>query len=180
MCPNWIWKTLPAEFAIEHFTKLKKKVIYTTPIKALSNDKLAELSEKFPNISFGLLTGDNKFNPEAQVLIMTTEIYLNTLLKLMFIKSQPDYDPNKLGLEFSMDIDKELGIVIHDEIHYINDRDRGHIWEKSIMNQPKHIPYIGLSATIASPETLCKWSENPNQANREKFIFVNQKLEMFL
>ena len=84
----------------------------------------------------------------------------------MFIKSQPDYDPNKLSLEFSMDIDNELGIVIHDEIHYINDRDRGHIWEKSIMNQPKHIPYIGLSATIASPETLCKWSENPKKANR--------------
>ena len=164
--PTGSGKTLPAEFAIDYFTSKGKKVIYTTPIKALSNDKLAELSEKFPNISFGLLTGDNKFNPEAQVLIMTTEIYLNTLLKLMFIKSQPDYDPNKLSLEFSMDIDNELGIVIHDEIHYINDRDRGHIWEKSIMNQPKHIPYIGLSATIASPETLCKWSENPKKANR--------------
>ena len=174
--PTGSGKTLPAEFAIEHFTKLGKKVIYTTPIKALSNDKLAELSEKFPNISFGLLTGDNKFNPEAQVLIMTTEIYLNTLLKLMFIKSQPDYDPNKLGLEFSMDIDKELGIVIHDEIHYINDRDRGHIWEKSIMNQPKHIPYIGLSATIASPETLCKWSENPNQANRGEIYLCESKI----
>ena len=174
--PTGSGKTLPAEFAIDHFTKSGKKVIYTTPIKALSNDKLAELSEKFPNISFGLLTGDNKFNPEAQVLIMTTEIYLNTLLKLMFIKSQPDYDPNKLGLEFSMDIDNELGIVIHDEIHYINDRDRGHIWEKSIMNQPKHIPYIGLSATIASPERLCEWSQNPNKANRGEIYLCVDKI----
>ena len=174
--PTGSGKTLPAEFAIKHYTQKGKKVIYTTPIKALSNDKLAELSEKFPDISFGLLTGDNKFNPEAQVLIMTTEIYLNTLLKLMFVKSQPDYDPNKLSLEFNMDIDNELGIVIHDEIHYINDRDRGHIWEKSIMNQPKHIPYIGLSATIASPETLCKWSENPNQANRGEIYLCESKI----
>ena len=85
------------------------------------------MTEKFPNISFGLLTGDNKFNPEAQVLIMTTEIYLNTLLKLKFMKSQTDYDPQKLSLDFNMNIDEELGFVIHDEIHYINDRDRGHV-----------------------------------------------------
>ena len=174
--PTGSGKTLPAEFAIKHYTQKGKKVIYTTPIKALSNDKLAELSEKFPNISFGLLTGDNKFNPEAQVLIMTTEIYLNTLLKLMFVKSQPDYDANKLSLEFNIDIDNELGIVIHDEIHYINDRERGHVWEKSIMNQPKHIPYIGLSATIASPKTLCKWSENPNQANRGEIYLCESKI----
>ena len=164
--PTGSGKTLPADFIIEHTVGRGKKVIYTTPIKALSNDKLAEMTEKFPNISFGLLTGDNKFNPEAQVLIMTTEIYLNTLLKLMYMKSQEDYDPKKLSLDFNMNIDEELGFVIHDEIHYINDRDRGHIWEKAIMNQPKHIPYIGLSATIASPEKLCQWSESPKKANR--------------
>jgi len=164
--PTGSGKTLPADFIIDHVTSRGKKVIYTTPIKALSNDKLAEMTEKFPHISFGLLTGDNKFNPEAQVLIMTTEIYLNTLLKLLFMKSQKDYDPKKLSLEFNMNIDEELGFVIHDEIHYINDRDRGHVWEKAIMNQPKHIPFIGLSATIASPEKLCEWSQNPNKANR--------------
>lgn len=157
--PTGSGKTLPAEYAIDHFTKLGKKVIYTTPIKALSNDKLAELTQKFPNLSFGLLTGDNKFNPEAQVLIMTTEIYLNTLLKLMFLKTQEDYDIQKLSLDFNINIEEELGIVIHDEIHYINDRDRGHVWEKSIINQPKNIPYIGLSATIATPQTLCNWSQ---------------------
>ena len=88
--PTGSGKTLPADFIIDHVTSRGKKVIYTTPIKALSNDKLAEMTEKFPHISFGLLTGDNKFNPEAQVLIMTTEIYLNTLLKLLFMKSQKD------------------------------------------------------------------------------------------
>ena len=164
--PTGSGKTLPADFIIDHVTSRGKKVIYTTPIKALSNDKLAEMTEKFPHISFGLLTGDNKFNPEAQVLIMTTEIYLNTLLKLLFMKSQKDYDPKKLSLEFNMNIDEELGFVIHDEIHYINDRDRGHVWEKAIMNQPKHIPFIGLSATIASPEKLCQWSQDPKKANR--------------
>jgi len=174
--PTGSGKTLPADFIIEHTVGRGKKVIYTTPIKALSNDKLAEMTEKFPNISFGLLTGDNKFNPEAQVLIMTTEIYLNTLLKLMFMKSQEDYDPKKLSLDFNMNIDEELGFVIHDEIHYINDRDRGHIWEKAIMNQPKHIPYIGLSATIASPEKLCQWSESPNKANRGQIYLCVDKV----
>ena len=77
--PTGSGKTLPAEFAIKHYTQKGKTVIYTTPIKALSNDKLAELSEQYTDISFGLLTGDNKVNPEAQVLIMTTEIYLNKL-----------------------------------------------------------------------------------------------------
>ena len=174
--PTGSGKTLPADFIIEHTVGRGKKVIYTTPIKALSNDKLAEMTEKFPHISFGLLTGDNKFNPEAQVLIMTTEIYLNTLLKLLFMKSQEDYDPKKLSLDFNMNIDEELGFVIHDEIHYINDRDRGHIWEKAIMNQPKHIPYIGLSATIASPERLCEWSQHPKKANRGEIYLCVDKV----
>ena len=73
-------KTLPAEFAIKYFTQLGKKVIYTSPIKALSNQKFHEFSQKFPDISFGILTGDIKYNPEAQVTIMTTEILRNSLL----------------------------------------------------------------------------------------------------
>ena len=70
-------KTLSAEFAIEHFVSKGKKVIYTSPIKALSNQKFYEFTRKFPHISFGILTGDIKTNPEADVLIMTTEILLN-------------------------------------------------------------------------------------------------------
>ena len=72
-------KTLPAEFAIEYFVSKGKKVIYTSPIKALSNQKFYEFTQKFPHISFGILTGDIKTNPEADVLIMTTEILMNTL-----------------------------------------------------------------------------------------------------
>ena len=79
--PTGSGKTLPALFAIDFFTSQepKKKVIYTSPIKALSNQKYYEFQQKFPNISFGILTGDVKFNPEADVLIMTTEILRNTL-----------------------------------------------------------------------------------------------------
>ena len=73
-------KTLPAEFAIQYFTAQKKKVIYASPIKALSNQKLYDMRRKFPQVSFGILTGDSKDNPEADVLIMTTEILRNTLL----------------------------------------------------------------------------------------------------
>ena len=72
-------KTLPAEFAIQHFAKQGKKVIYTSPIKALSNQKYYEFTKKFPEISFGLFTGDIKTNPDADVLIMTTEILMNYL-----------------------------------------------------------------------------------------------------
>jgi len=161
--PTGSGKTLPAEFAIEHFVnKLKKKVIYTTPVKALSNEKYYALSKKYPNISFGLITGDNKFNPEADVIIMTTEILLNTLDKIKFLslieESQPHTTPNTL--DFEIDIEKELGCVIFDEIHYINDSERGHVWEKCIMKIPTNVIYIGLSATINGPEKFCEWSES--------------------
>ena len=74
-------KTLPAEYAIEYYVSQGKKVIYTCPIKALSNDKIKSLESKYPDISFGILTGDVKNNPEADVLIMTTEILRNTYSK---------------------------------------------------------------------------------------------------
>ena len=74
-------KTLPAEFTIKHFVSMGKRVIYTSPLKALTNQKFHDLTLLFPDISFGLLTGDNKFNPEAQVLLMTQEILRNTLFQ---------------------------------------------------------------------------------------------------
>ena len=88
--PTGSGKTLPGEFAIEHFVKQGKKVIYTSPIKALSNQKFYDFSLKFPNISFGILTGDIKFNPEADVLIMTAEILQNTLYKNKSVLSAND------------------------------------------------------------------------------------------
>ena len=147
-------KTLPAEFAIKHFTSMGKKVIYTSPIKALSNQKYYEFSKAFPDISFGILTGDIKFNPEADVLIMTTEILQNTL----YLEDKEDETKNKL-LMFEMDIANDLGCVIFDEIHYINDQDRGKVWEETIMMLPDHIQMLMLSATIDKPEKFASWCE---------------------
>ena len=81
-------KTLPAEFAIKYFKEKGKKVIYTGPIKALCNQKLYDFRNKFPEISFGILTGDIKDNPEADVLIMTTEILRNTLFNKQIIEKE--------------------------------------------------------------------------------------------
>ena len=152
-------KTLPAEFAVRHFTSKGKKVIYTTPIKALSNEKFNDLQNKFPNISVGILTGDIKYNPEADVLFMTTEILYNTLFQKMMLNKNV-IGADKLELHFDIDIETELGCVVFDEIHYINDVNRGRIWEECIMNLPNQVQTLGLSATIDSPENFCKWIEN--------------------
>ena len=122
-------KTLPAEFAIEHFAKKGKKVIYTSPIKALSNQKFYEFTQKFPSISFGILTGDIKTNPEADVLIMTTEILMNTLYAKNRKETFTEAKVNINTTMFEMDFDNELACVVFDEIHYINDQDRGRVWE---------------------------------------------------
>lgn len=153
-------KTLPAEFAIEHFVSQRKKVIYTSPIKALSNQKLYEFTQKFPHISFGILTGDIKTNPEADVLIMTTEILMNTL----YAKQRKTNNTHNLTM-FDMDFDNELACVIFDEIHYINDADRGKVWEETIMMLPQHIQMVMLSATLDSPEKFALWCETRGQTN---------------
>uniref|UniRef100_A0A6C0LWY7 Helicase n=1 Tax=viral metagenome TaxID=1070528 RepID=A0A6C0LWY7_9ZZZZ len=152
-------KTLPAEFAIQHFFSKGKKVVYTTPIKALSNEKFNDLQNKYPDISFGILTGDIKFNPEADVIIMTTEILYNTLFQKKMLK-EDIIKPEQLSLHFEMDIENELGCVVFDEIHYINDPDRGRIWEETIMLLPKSTQIVGLSATIDKPDRFCQWIEN--------------------
>jgi superfamily II RNA helicase len=149
-------KTLPAEFAIEHFVSLGKKVIYTSPIKALSNQKFYECTQKFPHISFGILTGDIKTNPEADVLIMTTEILMNNL----YVSASKDKSNKSSNLNmFEMDFQNELACVVFDEIHYINDADRGRVWEETIMMLPPHIQMVMLSATLDSPEKFALWCE---------------------
>lgn len=162
-------KTLPAEFAIEYFKSKNKKVIYTGPIKALCNQKLYDFKNKFPHISFGILTGDIKDNPDADVLIMTTEILRNTLLnrKVNTVNSKP------LELHFNLNIECDLGAVIFDEVHYIGDADRGVVWEQSIMLLPSHIQLIMLSATIESPHIFANWVET--QKNSETSETINKK-----
>ena len=140
-------KTLPAEYAINFFTEKGKKVIYTSPIKALSNQKYNDFTQKFPHLTIGLLTGDNKHNPGADVLIMTTEILQNNL----FNKRQ------SLPLDFAIDIDNDLACVVFDEVHYIDDAERGTVWEQSMILLPNHVQFIMLSATIGEKEKFAGW-----------------------
>lgn len=174
-------KTLPAEFAIEYFVSRGKKVIYTSPIKALSNQKFYEFTQKFPNISFGILTGDLKTNPEADVLIMTTEILMNTL----YAKNKKDQAVKSLTM-FEMDFETELACVVFDEVHYINDADRGKVWEETIMMLPQHIQMIMLSATLDSPEKFALWCETRGTKNdttenspviKEKIVYLTTTYE---
>lgn len=148
-------KTLPAEHAIKHWTSQGKKVIYTSPIKALSNQKFHEFSKKFPNITFGLFTGDIKTNPEADVIIMTTEILMNRLFN-----NDTSTSLNDNIIQFQIDFEKELAAVVFDEIHYINDNERGQVWEKTLLMLPDHIQMIMLSATMDNPIKFAKWLEN--------------------
>jgi superfamily II RNA helicase len=165
-------KTLPAENAIQHFVKNGKKVIYCSPLKALSNEKFNDFQNKYSNISFGILTGDIKYNPDADVLIMTTEILKNNLFQMNQQENKDDknsYSP----LDFEMDIKNDLACVIYDEIHYINDVDRGHVWEESIMLLPHSCQIVGLSATIQNPEKLCMLLNKSNE--KEVYLCSNAK-----
>jgi superfamily II RNA helicase len=144
-------KTLPAEYAIHYYTSQNKKVIYTSPIKALSNQKFDEFTKKFPSINVGILTGDIKHNPNADVLIMTTEILQNNLFKT-FTKNKKNIE-----LDFEIDMEHELGCVIFDEVHYIDDPERGTVWEQSMIMLPDHIPFVMLSATIGEIDTFANW-----------------------
>ena len=172
--PTGSGKTLPAEFAIQHFTALGKRVIYCSPIKALSNQKKYEFTKKYgDNISFGLLTGDTKTNPGAQVLIMTTEILMNKLFLIETPIGSPltpigapltasSLDPSKASsssssLTFDIDLDNDLGAVVFDEVHMINSPDRGHVWEKCIMMLPNHVQMVMLSATLDNPQKFADW-----------------------
>lgn len=161
-------KTLPAEFAIRYYVQSGKKLIYTTPIKALSNTKLSELRRKYPDISFGIITGDVTDNPEADVIIMTTEILRNTLFnkrikKQISLQCEQDFEvvseQKTLPLAFEMDIENDLAAVIFDEVHYINDEERGSVWEQALLLLPTQVQLVMLSATIDKPDIFASWIE---------------------
>jgi superfamily II RNA helicase len=161
-------KSTPFEYCIKKYCYDGKKVIYTSPIKSLSNQKYYELKQKHPELSVGILTGDIKFNPEADVLIMTTEILRNTLFLKEEIKlleqniegnNIDELDKIKSTLQFNIDMETELACVVFDEVHYINDKDRGKVWEETIMSLPKNIQMVMLSATIDKSVEFAKWIE---------------------
>ncbi|ORD98069.1 MTR4 [Hepatospora eriocheir] len=129
-------KTVVAEYAIAQSINDKQRVIYTSPIKALSNQKFRELQEEFGDV--GLMTGDVTLNPDATCLVMTTEILRNMLYK---------------GSELT----REIHWIIFDEIHYLKDKERGVVWEETLILAPKHARMIFLSATIPNAREFGEW-----------------------
>lgn len=165
-CGTGNGKTNSGEFAIRHFTDLGKKVIYTVPIRSLGNQKFYDFTLKFPDITFGLLTGEVKAFPNAQVLIMTQEILMNYLFL-----SNENKNNNK-QLTFQIDIENELSAVIVDECHFIMDESRGHAWESTFLMLPKSIQLIMLSATLDNPQKLAHWIEK-RHCNDDKKVIIS-------
>ena len=140
-------KTLVGEVQIAYSLRKGMRVFYTTPIKSLSNQKFNDLKAQFGSV--GIMTGDIKFCPDAQVVIMTTEILRN----LLFKETSSTKD---LGITAGLTCEG-LDAVIFDECHYINDKDRGHIWEEIMIMLPADVKMIMLSATLDHPEYFAEW-----------------------
>ena len=174
-CPTASGKTLCGEFALEYFHSKGKKVVYTCPVKALSNQKFYDFTQKYPHISIGILTGALKCNSDADVIICTTEILLN---KLYQTKSSSNTGLSS-AITFEMNIETELGCVVFDEIHMFNDPSRGQVWEQSIMLLPRHVQIIGLSASLGNPENFAYWLENKGEINNgeNKCVYLISKKE---
>ena len=140
-------KTLVGEIQIAYSLRKGKRVFYTTPIKSLSNQKFNDLKKQFGSV--GIMTGDIKFCPNANIVIMTTEILRNLLFK-------KDSTTKSIGLTAEISCE-DLDAVIFDECHYINDRDRGHVWEEIMILLPPEVKMIMLSATLDHPEYFAEW-----------------------
>ena len=153
--PTGSGKSLPGEYAIQKFCEAGERVIYTSPIKALSNQKHKEFSKKFPNISFGIVTGDTNNNSDADCLIMTTEILWKTLFQTR-MKENNSINSDKIELHFNLKVE-DIGAVIFDEFHYINDRFRGHVWKQTVKMLPVEVVQVYLSATIKVTPIFLKW-----------------------
>ncbi|KAH9486365.1 Putative ATP-dependent RNA helicase [Psilocybe cubensis] len=131
-------KTVVAEYAIALAEKHMTRAIYTSPIKALSNQKFRDFKQTFSSSSVGILTGDVQINPEASCLIMTTEILRSMLYK-------------------GADLIRDVEFVIFDEVHYVNDAERGVVWEEVIIMLPDHVNIILLSATVPNTKEFADW-----------------------
>ncbi len=142
-------KTLVGEYQIAYSLKQGKRVFYTTPIKSLSNQKYYDLKHLFPHASVGIMTGDIKSNPEADIVIMTTEILRNLLFKQHTATAH-------LGIAGAISLEN-VDAVVFDECHYINEPERGHVWEETLILLPPSVKLILLSATIDSPELFGAW-----------------------
>ncbi len=136
--PTGSGKTVVGEFAVHLALATGRKCFYTTPIKALSNQKYTDLVAEHGSDNVGLLTGDNSINGEAPIVVMTTEVLRNML-----------YAGSRTL--------NTLGFVVMDEVHYLADRFRGAVWEEVIINLPESVSIISLSATVSNAEEFGDW-----------------------
>jgi ATP-dependent RNA helicase HelY len=136
--PTGAGKTVVGEFAAYYALQAGKKCFYTTPIKALSNQKYSEFAEKFGEDRVGLLTGDTSINSEAEILVMTTEVLRNMLYAGSSTLTN-------------------LGAVVMDEVHYLADKFRGAVWEEVLIHLMESVQVISLSATVSNAEEFGEW-----------------------
>ena len=136
--PTGAGKTLVAEAAVHLALGSGRRAMYTTPLKALSNQKYGDFSRIYGADEVGLLTGDNSVNGRAPVVVMTTEVLRN-----MIYAGAPELD--------------DVGIVVLDEVHYLQDRFRGAVWEEVIVHAPRHIQFVALSATVSNAGEFTDW-----------------------
>src|SRR3954454_2241963 len=136
--PTGAGKTVVGEFAVHRALAEGRKAFYTTPIKALSNQKYSDLVDRYGQHKVGLLTGDNAVNGDAPVVVMTTEVLRN-----MLYADSPAIDG--------------LGHVVMDEVHYLADRFRGAVWEEVIIHLPQSVTLVSLSATVSNAEEFADW-----------------------
>ena len=140
--PTGAGKTLVAEYAIEHAVRQGRRAIYTSPIKALSNQKFRDF--KNDGLRVGLMTGDLTLDPDAPLVIMTTEIFRNAVFE----------DPERF---------RDTDFAIFDEVHFVDDVERGTVWEESLIFAPEHVRFVGLSATIANLHEFGDWVREVRQ-----------------
>ncbi len=136
--PTGSGKTVVAEYAVARAHRSGLRSFYTAPIKALSNQKFVELSKFYGESQVGLLTGDNSINPNAPIVVMTTEVLRN----MIYARSS------------SLD---SLGVVVLDEVHFLQDAYRGPVWEEVIIHLEPTVQLICLSATVSNADELCDW-----------------------
>lgn len=146
--PTGSGKTLIAEAAIEKALARQESVVYTAPIKALSNQKFRDFQARFGTDTVGILTGDVSINPDAPLVIMTTEIYRNSLFE-------------------NTERIRKIGWVIFDEVHYMDDAERGTVWEEALLFTPPEIRILALSATIPNVRELASWLQQIHQRPME-------------
>jgi len=156
--PTGAGKTVIAEYAVEKCIQENRRVIYTAPIKALSNQKYRDFYAEYGD-KIGIVTGDVVLNPYAQVLLMTTEIFRNTIFD----------DVERL---------QDVSYVIFDEIHYINDIERGTVWEESLIFAPQHIKFVCLSATIPNIDSFTEWMQSVRDIDIEIVEELNRPVPL--